>query len=153
MGGQPQNAHLGPFNPFQPFVQMRPGTRYPDPHHHHQYPIPASAGPFGAAATPFSSEMFRRHSFQDQNGFLLGLNGTGMPTYTAHPQNGWVSGPPGPPAYPTTGIHNSMPWSSVALASPAAFSESYADTSSGYFGNDATPLHGWYTPLETIETS
>jgi hypothetical protein len=149
--GQSQNTHLGPFNPFQPFAQMRPVTRYHDLHQHHQYPVPATAAPFGAA---FSSETFRRHSFQDHNSHLLGLHGTGMPMYTAHPQNGWALGPHGPPAdsLPTAGVHNGMSWSSVAMASPA-FSESYADTSSNYFGNDATPLHGWYTPLETIETS
>lgn len=146
-GGYIPAPHFGPFNPFQSMQDQ----------HGQPQTFPYSAtGPhssYAYASSPYPFESFRRHSFQDHNAHLLGFSAASQP-YTTNPESNWPVQPIVSPAseypavpYETLGLPSTM------MTSPSAYSESYAGVSSNHFPFDATPLHGWYTPLYTVETS
>lgn len=144
-GGYTPMSHLGSFNPFLPSHDQFTSPQS------YQYPTPGLQQSYGSPT--YSFEAFRRHSFQDHNANLLGFGAASQP-YPTGQQGVWPGRHADPTMSPHAGITpGAMGLSSTMMTSPGAFSESYASASSSHFPLDAPPLHGWYTPLYTVETS
>lgn len=157
LGNHPSASQFGPFNPFlslQGHVGQESRPRNVAIHtQSFQYPTPESGHPYAPLPSAYNLETFRRHSFQDHNTHLLGF-GASAPIYTTGHESTWPSRPvPSPLSAQPTVTYDTFGVPTTMMTSPGAFSESYAGVSSNHFPFDATSLHGWYTPLDTIETS
>ena len=158
--GLGNHASASQFGPFNPFVSLHGHLGQESRDHNvasqaqsFQYPVPDPGPSYAPMPSAYNLETLRRHSFQDHNAHLLGF-GASAQLYTTGHESTWPSRPlPSPLSAQPAFTYDTFRGPTTMMTSPGAFSESYAGVPSNHFPFDATPLHGWYTPLDTIETS
>ncbi|ETN46750.1 uncharacterized protein HMPREF1541_00939 [Cyphellophora europaea CBS 101466] len=143
--GSSSQAHFGPFNPF---LSLQNHFAHSIKNHNHasrsqafHYHPPDPSQPYAHPPAAQSFDSYRRHSFQHHNAHLFGY-GAGLPAFTNAQEGSWA-GRPQTGMMTTQASYSQEDYGqpTTMMASPGAYSESYAGVPASYLSFDSAPLH------------